>query len=86
MTLCWTVKADKTKCLVLATLPDPRYRGHALAPGTLSNAKDWKKDEHATLSEAKKQKRASSKDQGPDPKRIRVEEEKEEDASPSDML
>ncbi|XP_078112300.1 zinc finger BED domain-containing protein 4-like [Sander vitreus] len=79
-------KADKTKCLVLATLLDPRYRGHALAPGTLSNAKYWIKDDHATLSEAKKRKRASSDDQGPDPKRIRVEEEKEEDACLSDML
>lgn len=76
-------KADKTKCLVLATLLDPR---HALAPGTLSNAKDWIKDDHATLSEAKKRKRASSDDQGLDPKRIRVEEEKEEDACLSDML
>lgn len=74
--------ADNTKCLVLATLLDPRYKGHALAPGTLSTAKDWIKDEHATLSEAKKQIRASSEDQGPDPKQIRVEE----DTSPSDML
>lgn len=77
-------KADKTKCLVLATLLHPRYRGHALAPCTLSNAKDWTKDEHATLSEAKKRKRASSEGQGP--KRIWREEEEEEDASPSDRL
>ena len=47
-------KADKTKCLVLATLIDPCYRGYALAPGALSNAKDWIKEEHATLSEAEK--------------------------------
>jgi hypothetical protein len=78
--------ADKTKCLVLATLIDPRYRGHALAPEALSKAKAWITEEHAALSEAEKRKRASSDDQGPDPKRIRVEEEVEEDASPSDML
>ncbi|KTF88386.1 hypothetical protein cypCar_00031984 [Cyprinus carpio] len=77
---------DKTKCLVLATMLDPRCRGQALAPGTLSTAKDWIKDEHATLSEAKKRIKASSEDQCLDPKRIRVEEEEEEDASPSDML
>lgn len=33
-------KAEKTKCLVLATLLDPRYKGHALAQGTLCNAKE----------------------------------------------
>ncbi|XP_073726190.1 zinc finger BED domain-containing protein 4-like [Misgurnus anguillicaudatus] len=78
--------AEKNKCLVLATLLDPRYRGHALAPGTLSTAKDWIKGEHAILSEAEKQKKASSEDQAPDPKRIRVEEEEEEDASTSNLL
>ncbi|KAK0147773.1 Zinc finger BED domain-containing protein 4 [Merluccius polli] len=44
--------ADKTKCLVLATLIDPRYRGHALAPDALRYAKAWIKEEHAALSEA----------------------------------
>ena len=56
----------------------------ALAPDALRYAKAWIKEEHAALSE--KQKTASSEDQGPDPKRIRVEEEEGEDASPSDML
>lgn len=79
-------KADQTKCLVLATLLDPRYRGHALSPEALSNAKDWINEEHAILSEAEKQKRASSEDQGPNPKQTRVEEEEEGDASPPDML
>lgn len=71
-------KADQTKCLVLATLLEPRYRGH--------NCHQRHEQEQATLSEAEKQKRASSEDQGPDPKRIRVEEEEDKDASPSDML
>ncbi|XP_049447489.1 zinc finger BED domain-containing protein 4-like [Epinephelus fuscoguttatus] len=80
-------KAEKTRCLVLATLLDPRYKGHALAPGTLRNAKDWIKEEHATLSEAAKQKSASSEGQGQeDPKRKRAEEEEEEATGPSDML
>ncbi|KAL7379638.1 hypothetical protein ABVT39_003041 [Epinephelus coioides] len=80
-------KAEKTRCLVLATLLDPRYKGHALAPGTLRNAKDWIKEEHATLSEAAKQKSASSEGQGQeDPKRKRAMEEEEEVTGPSDML
>ena len=46
--------ADKTKCLVLATLIDLRYRGHTSAPEALSNAKAWITAEHAALSEAEK--------------------------------
>ena len=79
-------KAEKTKCWVLATLLDPWYKGHALALGTLSNAKEWIKEEHATVSEAEKQKRASSEDQGPDPKRVRVMEEDKEEPGPSGLL
>ena len=79
--------AEKTRCLVLTTLLDPRYKGHALAPGTLSSAKDWVKEEHATLSEAEKQKTVSSSEgQGQNPKRKRAEEQEEEVTGQSDML
>lgn len=53
-------KAEKTKCLDLATPLDPCYKGNALALGTRSSAKDWIKEEHATLSEAEKKNTASS--------------------------
>ncbi|XP_060796685.1 zinc finger BED domain-containing protein 4-like [Neoarius graeffei] len=80
-------KAEKTRCLVLATLLDPRYKGNALAPVTLASAKDWIMEEHTNLSEA-------AEGQGQDPKKRRVEErveEREEEgaeevAGPSDML
>lgn len=39
-------KAEETKCLVLATLLDPRYKGHAFASEiTLQNAKLWLQQE-----------------------------------------
>lgn len=57
------------KGIRLTELPDLSCSAcHALAPGTLSNSKEWMEDEHATLSEAKKPKRASSEDRSPDPK------------------
>lgn len=53
---------------------------------TLSKAKDWIKEEHDTLSEAEKQKRASFGRSWPRYKTDKSEEEEEEDAGPSDML
>lgn len=83
-------KAETTRCLVLATILDPRYKGHALATATVTSAKDWIKEEHHNLIEAEKQHRAASEGQAEDPKKRRVEEGEEEEveevAGPSDML
>lgn len=68
-------KMEETKCLVLATLLDPRYKGHVFAVDTLSKAKTWLQEEHAIVS--KRQKGATGGDEGSEPKRTRVEEEEE---------
>nr|XP_023660962.1 zinc finger BED domain-containing protein 4-like [Paramormyrops kingsleyae] len=78
-------KMEETKCLVLATLLDPRYKGHVFfAEDTLSKAKQWIKEEHAIVSEHMKT--ATTEDQGSDPKQRRVEEEDEELPGPSSLL
>lgn len=68
-------RMEETKCLVLATLLDPRYKGHVFfAVDTLTKAKQWIKEEHAIVSEQLKT--ATTEDQGSDPKQRRVEDEK----------
>ncbi|XP_031673379.1 uncharacterized protein LOC116364351 isoform X2 [Oncorhynchus kisutch] len=43
-------KAEETKCLVLATVLDPRYKSYAFASGTaLEKAKEWLKEESDLL-------------------------------------
>lgn len=77
--------AEKTKCSVLATLLDPRYKGHAFSLctlRTLRNAKEWIKEEAAKPAETEKM----TSLEGPDPKRVRVEEEEEGEPGPSGLL
>ncbi|XP_077340549.1 zinc finger BED domain-containing protein 4-like [Lithobates pipiens] len=76
-------KIEDTKCLVLATLLDPRYKAHVFASDTLSKAKTWLREENAIVSE---QKRATSGDEGPEPKRTRTRAEEKEEPSPSGLL
>lgn len=75
-------KMEETKCLLLATLLDPRYKGNIFAVDTLSKAKTWLPEEHTIVS--KQQKGATSGDEGLEPKRTRVEEE--EEPGPSGLL
>ncbi len=57
-------KMEETKCLVLATLLDPRYKGHVFfAVDTLTKAKLWIKEEHAIVSEQLKTATTEDKDQ-----------------------
>lgn len=43
-------KAEETKCLVLATVLDPRYKSYAFTSGTaLEKAKEWLKEESDLL-------------------------------------
>lgn len=45
-------KIEETKCLVLGTLLDPRYKGHVFAADDkLNKAKQWIKEEQAIASE-----------------------------------
>ncbi|XP_073689317.1 zinc finger BED domain-containing protein 4-like [Garra rufa] len=67
-------RMEETKYLVLATLLDPRYKGHVFfAVDTLTKAKQCIKEEYAIVSEQLKT--ASTEDQGSDPKQRRVEDE-----------
>ncbi len=67
-------RMEETKCLVLATLLDPRYKGRVFfAVDTLTKAKLWIKEEHAIVSEQLKT--ATTEDQGSDLKQRRVEDE-----------
>ncbi len=64
----------ETKCLVQATLLDPRFKGHDFfAVDTLTKAKQWIKEEHAIVSEQLKT--TTTEDQVSDPKQRRVEDE-----------
>lgn len=56
-------KMEETKCLVLATLLDPRYKGHVFAVDTLSKAKTWLQEEHAIVSKQQKEPPVETKDQ-----------------------
>ncbi|XP_063746153.1 zinc finger BED domain-containing protein 4-like, partial [Eleginops maclovinus] len=66
-------KMEDTQCLVLATLLDPRYKGHVFSEGTLDKAKRWIKEEHAVVSEQLKM--ATSAEEGLHSKQRRVEVE-----------
>ncbi len=67
-------RMEETKCLVLATLLDPRYKCHVFfAVDTLTKAKQQIKEEHAIVSDQLKT--ATTEDQGSDPKQRRVEDE-----------
>ncbi|KAL7877738.1 hypothetical protein SRHO_G00043810 [Serrasalmus rhombeus] len=68
-------KIEETKCLVLATLLDPRYKGHVFAAeGTMDKAKQWLKEEQAVTCDSDKQ--VTTEDQRSESKRMRVEEKK----------
>lgn len=72
-------KAEETKCLVLATLLDPRYKGHAFSSGeTLDKAKEWLKEEaEADHEEATPfaTQGGTSEEEGTDPKRPQMEDD-----------
>ncbi|XP_041946911.1 LOW QUALITY PROTEIN: zinc finger BED domain-containing protein 4-like [Alosa sapidissima] len=64
-------KMEDPQCLVLATLLDPRYKGHVFSEGTLHKAKRWIKEEHAVVSEQLKM--TTSAEERPHSKQRRVE-------------
>uniref|UniRef100_UPI00358FB429 uncharacterized protein n=2 Tax=Myxine glutinosa TaxID=7769 RepID=UPI00358FB429 len=69
-------KIEETKCLVLASLLDPRYKRHAFSSdGTLNKAKEWLKEEVDQEEQDSVSQQGTSEDRGSDPKRQRVEEE-----------
>lgn len=71
---------EDTKCLVLATLLDPRYKSHVFfAEDALTKAKEWIQEERVIVSE---QMTTTTEDQGPHSKQRRVEAE--ESPHPSD--
>ncbi|XP_071246206.1 uncharacterized protein [Salvelinus alpinus] len=71
-------KAEETKCLVLATVLDPRYKSYAFSSGTaLEKAKEWLKEESDLLRKPNPRATAdgTSEEVDPDPgaKRQRVQ-------------
>ncbi|KAK7122932.1 hypothetical protein R3I94_019901 [Phoxinus phoxinus] len=76
-------KMEENRCLVLATLLDPRYKGQIFSVETLNKAKEWVKEENAIVSEQCNT--ATTGVQESDPKRRR-EEEEEEQPGPSGLL
>lgn len=74
-------KAEETKCLVLATVLDPRYKSYAFTSGTaLEKAKEWLKEESDLLRKPNPRATAdgTSEEEDPDPgakrQRVRVDQ------------